>query len=181
MNDEHTKPAGWKQKVVHEVIEYWIMFGYIAVFLIAFIWYRRLILAEYDIHYTEYWFPVIAAAVLAKVIMVGDFLGLGRGLEGKPLILSTLYQTFVFTLWVALFSLVEKTVRGLLHGNGVMAGVEEMMNKGPYELLSWCIVAFVMFVPFFGFRELGRVLGKEKLRALFWRQATPTSVQGGQE
>lgn len=174
MNEERQKPAGWKQKIAHEVIEYWIMFGYIAFFLAAFVWYRRLVLAEYDIQYTNYWFPLIEAAVLAKVIMVGDFLGLGRGLERKPLILRTLYQTVVFTLWVAVFSLVEKTVRGLFHGSGVMGGLEEMMNKGPYEFSSWCIVAFVTFIPFFAFRELGRVLGKEKLRALFLRQATPS-------
>ena len=173
MTTAHTKLAGWKEKIVHEVIEYWIMFGYIAFFLIAFIWYRRLILAGYSIEYTNYWFPLIEAAVLAKVIMVGELLGLGRVFEHKPLILSTLYKTFVFTLWIALFSLVEKTVRGLFHGDGVMAGIEEMMSKGPYELLSWCIVAFVTFIPFFGFRELGRVLGKEKIRALFWKQAPP--------
>ena len=55
----------------------------------AFLWYRRLILAEYHVSYTHYWFPLIEAAVLAKVIMVGDILGLGRGLEHKPLILPT--------------------------------------------------------------------------------------------
>ena len=175
MNDEQTTPVGWQQKVAHEVVEYWIMFGYIAFFLVALIWYRRLILFQYNIHYTEYWFPLIEAAVLAKVIMIGDFLGLGRsrGLEHKPLILSTVYQTLVFSLWVGLFSLVEKTVRGLFHGNNLMGGVEEIMNKGPYELLSWCIVAFVTFIPFFAFRELERVLGKEKIRALFWRKSTP--------
>lgn len=171
MNDEHPKPTGWKQKIVHEVIEYWIIFGYIAFFLVSLIWYRRLILAHYDIEYTEYWFPLMEAAVLAKVIMVGDWLGLGQRLKDKPLILSTLYQTLVFSLWVGLFSLVEKTIRGLFHGNNLMGGFEEIMNKGPYELLSWCIVAFVTFVPFFGFRELGRVLGKEKLRTLFWRRS----------
>ena len=70
--------AGWKKKVVHELIEYWINFGYLAFFLVAFTWYRRLILAEYQVQYTNYWFPLIEAAVLAKVIMVGDLLRLGR-------------------------------------------------------------------------------------------------------
>jgi hypothetical protein len=31
------------------VIEYWINFVYLAFFLMAFIWYRRLILAEYQV------------------------------------------------------------------------------------------------------------------------------------
>ena len=84
MHDRHTQPAGWKQKIVHEVIEYWINFAWLVFFLVAFIWYRRLILAEYHVQYTNYLFPLIEAAVLAKMIMVGDLLRLGRGLEHKP-------------------------------------------------------------------------------------------------
>ena len=49
MNDVHTKSSAWKQTIVRELIEYWINFGYLAFFLIAFIWYRRLILAEYQV------------------------------------------------------------------------------------------------------------------------------------
>jgi hypothetical protein len=172
MNDVHTKSSAWKQKIVHELIEYWINFGYLAFFLIAFIWYRRLILAEYQVQYTNYWFPLIEAAVLAKVIMVGDFLRLGRGLEQKPLILPTLYRTVMFSVWVGMFSLLEGTVRGLLHGSGLTAGFEEIASKGRYELLSWCVVIFVAFTPFFAFKELERVLGKDKLRGLFLRRGT---------
>jgi hypothetical protein len=175
MHDMHTKPAGWKQKLVHEVIEYWINFAYLAFFLVAFIWYRRLILAEYQVPYTNYWFPLIEAAVLAKVIMVGDFLRLGRGLEHRPLILPTLYRTVVFSVWVGVFSLLEATVRGLLHRQGLMGGFEEIASKGRYEWLAGCIVTFVAFIPFFAFKEVERVLGEGKLRALFWRRETPSA------
>jgi len=168
--DVHAKPAGWKQTLVHEALEYWINFVYLAVFLVAFVWYRRLILAEYQVHYTNYWFPVIEAAVLAKVIMVGDILRLGRGLEHKPLILPTLYRTVVFSMWVGLFSVLEATVRGLLRKQGLMSGFEEIASKGRYEILAWAIVLFVAFVPFFALRELDRVLGEGRLRALFWRR-----------
>jgi hypothetical protein len=172
MNDVHTKSSAWKQKVVHELIEYWVTFSYLAFFLVAFVWYRRLVLAEYQVQYTNYWFPLIEAAVLAKVILIGDFLRFGRALEQKPLILPTLYRTVMFSVWVWLFSLLEATVRGLLHGKGLAAGFEEIANKGRYEFLSWCVVIFVAFIPFFAFKELERVLGKDTLRGLFWRQGT---------
>src|SRR5262245_26030398 len=64
MNDVHMKPAGWKQKLVHEMVEYYLNFVYLAFFLVAFTWYRRLTLAEYNIHYLEYWVPLVEAAVL---------------------------------------------------------------------------------------------------------------------
>jgi hypothetical protein len=175
MNDAHTKSAGWKQTIVHELIEYWINFGYLAFFLVAFVWYRRLILAEYEVQYTNYWFPLIEAAILAKVIMIGDFLRLGRGLEQKSLILPTVYRTVMFSVWIGIFKLLEGTVRGLLHGNGLMGGFAEIASKGRYELLSWCVVIFVAFIPFFAFKELERVLGQEQLRALFWRRGVPAA------
>ena len=56
----------------------------------------------------EYWIDF----VLAKVIMVGDILRLGRGLEQKPLIVPTLHRTVVFSVWVGLFSVLEATVPG---------------------------------------------------------------------
>jgi len=172
-----TAPA-WKKNVVHEVVEYSINFGYLAFFLVAFTWYRRLILAEYQVHYTNYFFPLIEAAVLAKVIMIGDLMRLGRKMENKPLIYSALFRTVLFSLWVAIFNVLEETVKGLLHGNGLTAGVEDIASRGWYELLSRCVVIFVAFVPFFSFKELERVMGPEKLRALFWRRGTPVAASG---
>jgi len=173
MQDRHTQPAWWKQKLVHEVIEYGINFAYLAFFLVAFIWYRRLILAEYQVSYTQYWFPLIEAAVLAKVIMIGDLFRLGRGLEHKPLILPTLYRTVVFSVWVGVFRVLEATVRGLLHRQGLLGGFEEIVSKGRYELLAGCLVTLVAFIPFFAFKEAERVLGEGTLLALFWRRGTP--------
>ncbi len=179
MNEVHTGQAGLKQKVVHEVIEYWIDFAYVAFFLVAFTWYRRLILAEYHVQYTNYWFPLVEAAVLAKVIMIGDLLRLGRRLDQKPLIIPTLYRTVVFSLWIAVFSILEATIRGLLRRKGFMGGIEELANKDWHEWLVGCVVAFVAFIPFFAFKELELVLGEDKLRPLFWRRRIPIADSSG--
>jgi hypothetical protein len=175
VNDVHTKPSGWKQKLVHEMVEYYLNFVYLAFFLVAFTWYRRLTLAEYNIHFLEYWVPLIEAAVLAKVIMIGDLLGVGRRLKHKPLIVPTFYRTVTFSVWVAVFSVLEKTIGGLLHGHGLTGGVAELASKGRYELLAQCVVMFAAFIPFFAFKELEGVLGQDKLRSLFWNRATPAS------
>jgi len=171
MNETQTAHAGLKQKVVYELIEYLINFGYLAFFLVAFTWYRRLILAEYHVQYTNYFFPLLEAAVLAKVIMLGDLVRLGRQMENRPLIYSALFRSVMFSLWVAIFSVVEETIKGLLRGNGVMGGIEDIANRGWYELLSRCVVIFAAFIPFFSFKELERVMGAKKLRAMFWRQS----------
>jgi hypothetical protein len=63
----------------------------------------------------------------------------------------------------------EHTIGGLLRGHGLGGGVEELRSTGKYELLARCLITFVAFIPFFAFKELGRVLGEDKIRTLFFR------------
>jgi len=172
VNEEDTRVTDLKQKVAHEIVEYAFNFVYLAFFLVAFTWYRRLILAEYGISYANYFVPLVEAAVLAKVIMVGDMMRLGRGLERTPLLLPTLYRTLVFSALVAVFSVLEHTLGASIHGKSLTEGLAEIASKGRYELLAQFVVIFAAFVPFFAFKELEGVVGQEKLRGLFWGRAT---------
>jgi hypothetical protein len=171
MNSPGKKKRNLKKKIVHEMAEYWINVGYLTLVFAAFTQYRRFVLAAYDITYTNYWVAVIEALILAKVVMIGDVLHLGRRLEQKPLIYSTLLKTVVFSIFVGAFTLMEHAVRNLWSGEGLTASLVSFLEKGHHELLAGCLVVFVAFIPFFAFRELGRVLGGEgKIWALFFRR-----------
>src|SRR5258708_23630858 len=111
---DETKPkSGWKQKLKREFIKYWINVLYLAVVFSLFSWYRRLILAHYEIKYLNYGVAIIEAMVLAKVIMIADVMGLSRGLfKERPLIYPTLYNSLVFSVFLALFVALEDTIVG---------------------------------------------------------------------
>ena len=175
-NASEAPSAGWRRRILSEMIEYYFDFLYLAFFLVAFAWYRRLVLAEYDITYLGYGIPLVEAAVLAKVIMIGDLVPMGRGFQRQPLIIPTVFRSVLFSFYVLIFSLVEHTLTGLLHGKGWLAGVLEMESKGRYELLAQCVIIFGAFVPFFAFKELEKVLGKDRLRSLFWRNPDAASA-----
>jgi hypothetical protein len=162
------KSEALRQKLKHELIEYAVNVAYLAIVFAAFTWYRRLILASYDITYTNYWFALIQALILGKVIMIGGIFRLGRSLEDKPLIYSSLYKTAVFCLFCAAFTLAEHTVVGLWKGEGLAAGLHEMAEKGSHELLANTLMLFVSLFPFFAFKELGRVAGRERLQDIFF-------------
>src|SRR5262249_22548392 len=135
-----------------ELVRYGTNFLYLAIFFGAFAWYRRFILAEYDISYLNYGTAIIEALILAKVIMLGDILGLSRGLENRPLIYPTLYKAVVFSCFVGLFAIVEHVIGGILHGKGAIGGLAELWGEGKYELIARCLVTFLAFIPFFAFR-----------------------------
>lgn len=170
MDSPEKKKTGLKQKIFHEMVEYWINVIYLTLVFAAFTQYRRFVLAAYDITYTNYWISVIEALILAKVIMIGNVFHLGRGFEQKPLIYPTIYKTFVFSLFVGAFTLLEHMIKGLWKGEGLMGGMSALLAKGHHELLSGCLVILVALLPFFAIRELGRVLGEDKIRELFFRK-----------
>jgi hypothetical protein len=172
MSSPDKKQKSLKEKIFHEMVEYWINVCYLTLVFAAFTQYRRFILAAHDITYTDYGFGVIKALVLAKVIMIGAVLRLGRGLEDKPLIYPTFYKTAVFTLFLGIFTIIENVIKVLWKGTVFTGNFDQFLGKGPHEFLANAMVVFVAFIPFFGVKELERVLGVEKIRALFFRRRT---------
>jgi hypothetical protein len=168
------KKSGWKQRFKRELIEYWVNFVYLAFYFGVFAWYRRLVLAEYQIGYLHYGISIIEALILAKVILIGNALHLGRGLEGKPLAFVTLYKAVIFSMFVGVFAVLEHTIGGLIDGKGLAYGVLELWHTGMDELLARCMVTFFAFIPFFAFQELEQVLGEGWIRKVFFHSRTAT-------
>jgi len=183
VSEPDERKAGWKQKLVREMTAYLGNVLYLFLFLGMFTMYRRLILAQHEISYLRYGISLVEALVLAKVIMIGEALHLARGLEHKPLIVPTLYKATVFCVLVGAFALVEHLVIGLLRGRDLAESFKQITDKLIYEWIAECLVAFLAFIPFFGIRELARVLGKRKMQALFFgiKQSDfqlPTTTKG---
>jgi hypothetical protein len=170
MNILSEKSSDWKGKIRHELIRYWLIVLYLAFFFGGFANYRRLILAQYDISYQDYGISMIEALVLAKVIVVAEKLGLGRGFEGKRLIIPTLYKGFLFSVCAGLFNVVESMIRSFISGKDPAGAVDDVINQFNYELFAGGLVVFLAFIPFFAIRELNSVLGKGTLFKLFFQR-----------
>jgi hypothetical protein len=162
-----------RAKLLEELAEYAANVLYLSIAFAAFAMYRRLLLAAHDIDYTDYGIAIIQALILGKVVMIGSVFRLGRGLEDKPLIFPALYKTVVFTLFVGVFALAEHAIKGLLKGEGIAAGLATFAAQGFEMILANGLVVFVALMPFFAVKELGRVMGRDKIWALFLRQRKP--------
>jgi hypothetical protein len=169
-SDRKETKGNWKHRLAHELVRYWTNFVYLAIFFGVFAWYRRFVLAEYRINYVHYGTAIIEALILAKVILIGEALGLNRRSQNEPLIYPTLRKAIGFSLFVGVFAIVEHIVEGLIHGNGVAGGLAALWSEGKDEILARCLVTFCAFIPFFAFRELAMKMGEGKLRALFFHR-----------
>ena len=159
---------GIRDRFIHEMKQYLVMVIFLFFFFAGFTAYRRLLLASYEIDYADYGWALIKALVLGKVILIGELLHVGKRFEQRPLIVSTLWKTLAFGLLIVAFAVLERLVGAWIHHRPLS---EEFSLSGPdgYELLARIPLQVVALVPLFAFRELGRVLGEDRLEALFLR------------
>jgi len=172
MNSENSKQASLKQKATRELEEFAGIFLYLAFFFCAVVTYSMLLLNKFSVY--NYVAALVNALVIAKVILIGEYAHLGKKQEAKPLLVSTVYKAFLFSLLVFAFHIVEEAVKRLVHGEN-MAGA--LHNLRIDDLLARSVVVFCTFMPLFAFRELRRVLGDDKVRDLFLR--TETNAKSG--
>jgi hypothetical protein len=165
---EHEARASLKERAIEELKVFWIIAFYLWLFLGSFTIYRRLIIAETGFAYLHYGIAIIEALVIAKVILIGKMFGFSRRFEDRPLIVPVLYKSILFGILVVLFGVVERLLEGLIHKEGLLGGIRRIAELGSDEFAARILILIVAFVPFFAFGEVGRVLGTERLAAMFF-------------
>lgn len=167
MDTEVKTKKTFKEKFKKEFIEYWINVAYLAVFFAVFITYKRLVLAEHNIIYTEWGFGLINALVLGKVVSIGSMMRLGHWFKNRPLIWSILGRSLMFTVWLAVFNAIELSVKGFFHTYTMQGIADSLSHIGTYEYFSGSLIVFTSFIPFFAVHELSRVLGPKVVLDIF--------------
>ncbi|HTR17294.1 MAG TPA: hypothetical protein VMI52_09700 [Acetobacteraceae bacterium] len=116
-------------------------------------------------------FAAINALVLAKVMLVAEDLNLGGEMRGRALIYGVLWEAAMFAIVFIVFHVLEELVVGLLHGSTLAQSVPAIGGGGFIGLLTVAVILFVALIPYFAFRDITRVLGREKMRALLFTSA----------
>jgi hypothetical protein len=165
--------SGLKQRVILEIRHFLLYFFFLALFLTAFTTYTRLILglfAKNDIHYLHYGYDIVESLILAKILLLGEHFHLGERFANRSLIIPTLYKTLLFSLLVMIFSIAEHFIVGSLEGQSFSKLYDGFIDKGLYAILAKLLIMFFVFILFFAFIEMSRVLGESKLFNLFLRR-----------
>jgi hypothetical protein len=164
----HGEGRSLKERAIEELKAYWVIALYLWLFLGCFTIYRRLILDETGVSYVHYGIAAIEALVIAKVVLIGRVFGFTRRFDHLPLVAPVVYKSVLFALLVLAFGVLEKTIDGLIHREGVLSGLQKIAETGPYEIGARTLMLTVALVPFCAFSELGRVMGLGRLGSLFF-------------
>jgi len=164
-------------KELHELsalAAYWIFF------LAAFTVYGALITGQAlgSAVYVRFGWSIITGVVIAKMILIGDWLKLGErhhvGHTGRPILSQiAIYGPFVFVLM-----LLEKIIEGFFHGSGVRETVARLASIGWKEIVARTLIIVVAMVPFFAFREVARATGYSSVRDILRGRGTAVTPRG---
>ena len=171
MSSENARRADLQHKIAYQLEELAKIFLYLAFFFCAVTTYSMLLLNNF--HVFNYVTALVNALVVGKLILLGEDVHLGKRHEAKPLLVSTVYKSFLFGLLVFAFHIVEEMIKRLVLGEHIAGAFHNVRID---DFLARSVIVFCVFIPLFGFLELRRVLGNEKMHDLWFRAAaTATS------
>ncbi len=156
-----------RERGVHEFKEFVVIAVYLFITIGAVLLLKAAVLHEHGVNFTPLSIAAVKAAVLAKFILIGDAMRLGEGFGTRPLIWPTLYKSVSFLIFLVILTVIEEIVVGLFHDRSVAVSVQELFGYKLWETLAGIVIMQLVLIPYFGFRELGEVLGHGTLTRLF--------------
>jgi hypothetical protein len=159
-----------RENLVTELKKFGVYTLILTFFFSAFTLYRRLILEEYALDFTNYGFNLVKSMILAKIILLGQALNLGQTFSGPPLIIPTAYKTIIFSIFVVAFAVVEHFTMGFLEGKSWETLYQALADKRMVQILAALLPMSFFFFFFFAFLELQNFMPEKKILNLFFKK-----------
>ncbi len=156
-----------KQRALGELEKYAVITVYLWLLFALFSLHKQLVQG----HGVSVWhqgFAIVNALIFGKVILVGQALEVGKGLERRALVWVVLGKSLIFAILLLAFHIAEEAIRAWFKGQPLSAGFTDFGGSVP-SLVTYAAIFFVALIPFFAFQEAARVLGGAALWNLFVR------------
>jgi len=172
-------PDTLAHRILHQVIQFILIAVYLFVVFAVLALHEEVVAAKNGIAYHFYGFAIINAMILGKVMLVAEELKLGdrffRNLffRNSPLVFAIMFRAVVFTLLFFVFDIVEEVLVGVFKGKTVGESFPDIGGGSPRGIFSMIVVITVLLIPFFAYREIGKVIGERELHSLLFTGAKP--------
>jgi hypothetical protein len=111
----------------------------------------------------------IASLILGKAVLIADMLPPINRYPDKPLAYNIAWKTVIYLLMASLIHYVERLIDFSRQAGGIVAGNEKLLAEMVWPHF-WAvqIILLVLILVYCTARELGRVIGREKMLRLFF-------------
>jgi len=137
-------PARLKQELKTLIL----VFLYFACWLGVLLLIKQLVLAEYHIRFAGISSALIGALVLSKVVMILEYVPLGKWLQHRPAWVDVLVRTLLYSLGVLVVLLLEKAFEGRHEYGGFGASLAALFDHADlyHVWLNLIVVSGALFV-----------------------------------
>ena len=167
MTAEAISKSTISEKIVDELKEFLAVAAYLFVCFSALAYLKYAILQAQDIAFAPFGFAAAKALICAKFMSIGHAMHLGERYKTRALIWPTLYRSLVFVALLLVLNVLEEIAVGLLHHRAVADSISSVGGGTLQQLIATSFVIFLVLVPFFAFRSLGEVVGRQNLVRVF--------------
>jgi fumarate reductase subunit C len=164
----HERKRGLKKRLFDEVINFLAIVSYLFVMFGVFALHESVVSAKNHIDFHFYGFAIINALILGKVMLVAEDLHFANWFKDRPLIYPILCKAVAFSILFLVFDVVEEVIVGLFKGKTIGESIPSIGGGTLSGVFFVGIILAVALIPFFAFREVGRVIGERALHSLMF-------------
>jgi hypothetical protein len=121
-----------------------------------------------DISYS-FFVIFVSSLVMAKIVLLSDYLPFTHAFSKKPLIYNTVWKTTIYVVISFFVRFLERFVPAYLHAKSIEVAYAQVIPAFT-DLMFWAseIWLAILLVIYVACRELTTAIGKDKIRTLFF-------------
>ena len=111
----------------------------------------------------------VSALILGKAVLLADMLPLINRYPHRPLAFNVAWKTLIYLIAAGIIHYVERLIEFSREAGGLIAGNEALLSKMIWPHF-WAIqiLLFALILMYCTMHELVRVIGKQKVRQIFF-------------
>jgi hypothetical protein len=138
---------------------------------------ERMILRHYGVSTTVFVGATFMALIVAKVVVITDHFPLVNRFPEKPLIYNVVWKTLIYLAASVGAHYLEHLIRFFRKTHSLGEANRRLFTEIIWPHF-WCVQiwCFILLLIYCAFRELVRVLGREKIVRMFFYESAPVAV-----
>lgn len=173
MSEQALRKPALHEKAVSELKEIAVLSLYLYVCLGAVVLLKSATLQQVGIGYTVWGIAAVKALVLAKFMLVGRAMHLGKRFMDRALIWPTLYHSLVFLILLLVLTTLEELFVGLIHHRALADSLAHVVGSTFLQGFSVCLIIFLVVSPIFCVHLPGRGARGARGRAVIFCEPVP--------
>ena len=159
----------FKEKLVHELKEVGLITLYFGAWLFMVLFLKKLLLAQYGIHFSMLALVLIGSVLLAKVVLLMEYIPVEAWVRNKPVVVATILRTIMYALGIFVALTIERAFEARHEYGSFARALTRIYHHPEYPrvlfntiCLGWALLGFNIL------SVLRRHFGKRGLSRLFF-------------